>query len=234
MSEYGADHNRRSRGRTILAASFAASALAITGAGVYAGLTATAGNTTAQTVTSGTLSLTMANNGVGFGQAVSNMAPADVVNRYVDLTNGGNLAAQNLTLSVADGTATPTKLTTDATNGLRVTVNRCTNATGVTGAVWKPATGACEGINSLGAAAPGTVTALATAVPLATLRTTASTLVTGAVGTAPVLLQMSLALPDQNETTVNGTAPAGTIQGLSAALTWTFSESQRTATTTTS
>ena len=37
---------------------------------------------------------------------------------------------------------------------------------------------------------------------------------------------------DQAEITVNGAPPAGTIQGLSSALTWTFGETQRTASTT--
>lgn len=41
-------------------------------------------------------------------------------------------------------------------------------------------------------------------------------------------------LPDQNETTVNGTLPANTIQGLSTNLTYTFTETQRAATTTNS
>lgn len=47
-------------------------------------------------------------------------------------------------------------------------------------------------------------------------------------------LQFSLTLPNQNETTINGTLPTGTIQGLVANLTWTFTQAQRTATTTNS
>ena len=43
---------------------------------------------------------------------------------------------------------------------------------------------------------------------------------------------MTTTLPDQNETTTNGTLPGGTIQGLSTTLTFTFSETQRAATTT--
>ena len=88
----------------------------LTGGAVYAALTATAFNTTAQTVTSSTLSLTYVNNGVGWPTTISNMAPTDVVNRYVNLTNGSGLAAINLTLGVAD--ATTTTLTSDATHGL--------------------------------------------------------------------------------------------------------------------
>src|SRR5438874_5315420 len=109
-------HARRAaRGnrRTTLAVAVALGGLILTAGGVYAGLNAVATNTTPQTVTSGTLKLTMANNGAGFSQSITDVAPGDVVNRFVDLTNGGTLDAQNLTLTVSD--ATPTKLTTDAT-----------------------------------------------------------------------------------------------------------------------
>ena len=201
----------------IAACAVAAAGLAVTGGGVYAALNATASNTTAQNASSGVLSLTMAANGVGFGHIVSNLAPGDVVNRYVNLSQGASLDARALTLSVAD--ATPTRLTTDATKGLRVTVTQCSGT-------WTVGTGACSG-------AGATTTVLATSVPLSTLVTAPSTLVAGTIAAGSALnLQVSLTLPDVNETTVNGTVPTGTIQGLSAALTWTFSESQRTATTT--
>jgi hypothetical protein len=51
---------------------------------------------------------------------------------------------------------------------------------------------------------------------------------------AVVNLKVSVSLPDKTETTANGVPPAGTIQGLSTSLTWTFTEQRRTATTTTS
>lgn len=62
------------------------------------------------------------------------------------------------------------------------------------------------------------------------------TVVSGAVPAGAVQnLQVSLTLPDQTETTVNGRVPAAnTVQGLSTAITWTFSESQRTGATTSS
>jgi hypothetical protein len=197
--------------RVALAGAVGVVGLSLTGAGVYAALTAQAKNVTAQAVSSGTLKLTMADNGTGFSQAISNLAPGDVVNRYITLSNTGTIAGKDLTLGVAD--ATPTKLTTDATNGLKATVTSCSVA-------WVPATGVCG----------GTTAVLANAVPLATLVSTPSTLVSGAVASG-YGLQVSLTLPDQAEVVVNGALPAGTIQGLSAALTWTFSETQRTATT---
>lgn len=214
---------RRPAPALFAACAVAAAGLAITGGGVFAALNATASNATAQNATSGTLSLTMANNGTGFGQSVSNLAPGDVLNRYVNLTQGNAMDGKALTLAVADGT--PSKLTTDATKGLHVTVTQCTGGTWTT-----TGAGACTG-------AGATPTVLATNVPLSTLVTTPSTLIAGTVTSGSTLnLQVSLTLPDQNETTVNGTpaptAPATTIQGLSSALTWTFGETQRTSTVT--
>ena len=205
--------NRRSR-RTAVGVVFAGLGLAITGVGVYAGLTATASNTSAQVITSGTLLLTQTATGASGGLAttITDMAPGDAVNRYVTVTKGGTLAAKNLTLGVADSTVT--KLTNDSTNGLHVTVTSCSIA-------WVQAVGTCA----------GTETVLLNDSALNALRTTAGTLVTGAVGSA-YALKMSIALPDQNETTVNGTLPGSTIQGLTANLTWTFTVSQRDATTT--
>jgi hypothetical protein len=206
---------RLPRARLIAACAVAATGLAITGGGVYAALTANATNTTAQNATSGTLSLTMGNNGAGFGQAVSNLVPGDIVNRYITLTQGTVLDGKDITLAVAD--ATPTLLTTNATKGLRATVTQCSVA-------WVPGTGA--------GTCSGTPTVLLANTPLSTLASPAA-VKTGVNAVGSVLnLQVSLTLPDQAETTTNGITPAGTIQGLSSALTWTFSESQRTATTT--
>jgi spore coat-associated protein N len=219
-------HARRApRGnrRTTLAVGVALGGLILTAGGVYAGLNAVATNTTPQAVTSGTLKLTMANNGVGFSQSVTDLAPADVVNRFVDLTNGGTLDAQSLTLAVAD--ATPTKLTTDATNGLHVSVLACTSAAWVVNSVTNTAT--CADV--------GGATTVVSNAALATIASTPATLVAGAVAHGNVYhYEISLTLPNQNETTTNGTLPGGTIQGLAASLTWTFNEAQRTATTTNS
>ena len=193
----------------------ATTGIALTGGAVYAALTATAFNTTAQTVTSSTLSLTYVNNGVGWPTTITNMAPTDVVNRYVNLTNGSGLNAINLTLGVAD--ATTTALTSDATHGLAVTVSSCATA-------FTAATGACTGGASV----------ILTSTPLATLKTTPGSLAATFAASAVLYLQVSLTLPASTEVTANGTPPGGTIQGLSAALTWTFSEQQRAGTTTNS
>jgi hypothetical protein len=218
MSGLTARSASRPNPRLIAAFAVGAAGLAITGGGVYAALNATASNTTAQNASSGVLSLTMADNGTGFSQGVSNLAPGDVMNRYVTLTQGTGLDAKDLALKVTD--ATPTLLTTDATKGLRVTVRQCVGGDWtVTGA------GACTGTGA-------TTAVVVDDVPLSTLATTPDSLAATVTAGSTLKLQIALTLPNQDETTVNGARPAGTIQGLSSALTWTFSETQRTATTT--
>jgi hypothetical protein len=189
--------------------------LAVTGAGVFAALSATAFNSSAQTISSGTLKLVYADNGNGFSTSITNMAPGDVVNRYVDLTNTGTLAGKNLTLSAADSGSS--LLSSDATKGLHVTVTSCST-------VWVPLTGACT---------LGTTSVLLNNVAVSSLVSAPSTVVSGAVASG-YQLQFKITLPDQSETTQNGTLPGGTIQGLTANMTWTFGESQRDATTTNS
>ena len=195
---------------------------ALVSSSVFAALTATATNTSAQTVTSGTLQLTQVASGsassAGFTSQISNIAPGDTVNRYIDLKNAGNLNAATLTLGLADATSTLlTSGSTTTSSGLQVTVNAC-------GTSWTSA-GVCTG---------GPTVVLAS-TPASTLRGAAQTLNLPAITTAGALtfLQISLALPTNNEVTINGTLPANTVQGLSASLTWTFTETLRTTGTTT-
>lgn len=189
---------------------------------VYATLSAQAFNTTPTSTTAGTLSLIQADNGNGFTTLIDKMAPGDVVNRYVKYTNNGNLDAQDLKLSLAD--SVNSVLTTDATRGLSVTVSQCSVA-------WTPATGACGGTT--------TVLGTSTAVALKTTPLSLPVVPTTPAG-ANILagqelhLRFAITLPDTNETTVNGVPPANTVQGKTASLTWTLTETMRNTTTTTS
>lgn len=211
--------HKPSRMRLALVAVIGASIVTVAGVGTFAGLNATA--TATQSQSAGTLSLTSANNGVGFSQAVSNLAPGDVVNRYVNLTNGGSLDAQGLSLTVsATGTAT---LITDgvarATNkAITVAVKSCSGA-------WNASTGACS----------GSISTEIAATPLSTFASAQNFATTSTLDSLDGLnLQIQVTLPDQNETTADGVAPATTIQDGSVALTYEFFEAQRTATTTNS
>ena len=153
MSTHDAVAERRvTPARVALAGGVAIVGLTLTGMAVFAGLNAVASNTTAQTVNSGTLELTYADNGAGFTSVAAKMAPGDVVNRYVDLTNGGTLDGKTLTLAAAD--AVGSKLSTDATNGLQVAITECTGGT------WNNTTGVCSG--TAGSPVVGSLNSMAT------------------------------------------------------------------------
>jgi hypothetical protein len=202
----------RSPWKPLAGAAIGVSVLAIAGQGVFAGLTASATNTTPQAVGTGGLTLTMTNTGVGLSQAVADLAPGDTVNRHVVLTNGGTIAAGDITFAVAGATGTLGADTT-TTKGLRIRVSSCSVA-------WTASTGACSGTSAV-VLASRTVAGLDTPVSL------------GLSG-SPVYLQVSLNLPEQDETTTNGAAPATTIQNRNASLTYTFTTVQRAARTTNS
>lgn len=211
---------RQSSWRAIAGAVITISIAAIAGQSVIASLNATAFNTVAQGINSGTMKLDLANSGNGFGQSISNLVPGDTVNRYVTLTNSGTIDGIGLTLKTAQtGTATLINDgTSPATNkALRLSVKGCSVA-------WNTSTGACSGTETT-ELAPTQIGALGTATAL-----TSSTMASGAVK----YLQMKIELPDQNETTINGVLPANTVQGGTVNVTYTFDLAQRLATTTNS
>jgi hypothetical protein len=202
--------------RRWFAAAFAAAVLALTGSSVYAQLSAVA--TSTSSVTTGTLKLVLAADGTSAGlpETINNMAPGDVYNVYVNLDNTGTLAsAAGMTLGAA---ASPSNvLTTDATRGLALTITQCSVA-------WS-GSGTCS----------GSTTSILASTPLASFGSPVSLSNVPALAAstgALAHLQFSLALPSASETTTNGTLPANTIQGLSTTVTWTFTETQRAATTT--
>ena len=188
---------------------------ALVSSSVFASLTAVA--TASTSVTSGTLSLTdtaTAGSG-GLVTAIAGMAPGDARNRYLTLTNGGTLDADTPTVRIAGSPSTV--LTTDGTKGLQVTISACSVA-------WTQATGVCGGT---------TTVVLASTSALALATDTALTLPSKLAG-AVTALKISIALPNANETVTDGVFPGGTVQGLTTTLAWTFTEAQRTATTTNS
>ena len=196
--------------------------LALVTSSVFATLSAQAYNTSPTSVTAGTLSLIQADNGNGFTTLIDKMAPGDISYRYVKYTNNGNLDAQDLRLSLADSVGSV--LTTDAIRGLSVTVTQCSVA-------WTPATGACGGTTT----ALGTVSASALkASPMSLAVAPTSPAGANILAGQEIHLRFAVALPDSAETTVNGVLPANTVQGKSASLTWTLTETMRNSTTTTS
>ena len=209
---------------TVKIAIVAAAALggtALISSSVFAALTASADNTSGGSVTTGTLILTQAPSGVtgitgGFATAITSMAPGDVVNRYVDLTSSGTLNSASMTLGASGSPSNA--LTTNGTAGLQVTIKECSVA-------WTN-TGTCSGTQTTDLASASVLSL----VTPASLTLQANSLLSGAV----IHLQIGIALPAGSEVTVNGVLPGGTVQGLTTAVTWTFTETQRIATTTNS
>ncbi len=214
------------RAKIITASTVAVAGLALTTSGVWTALQATADNVANPLATStGTLSLTLTNKGDGIGTsgaasaAISLMAPGDTVYRFIDLTNGGTLPALGMTLGITGSGSNA--LTTDATNGLAVAVDTCATAwTAIT-----TGSGTCSGsitnaVTSSAISGWGSKSVIGAAVPIAPLEVTHA--------------RIKISLPPGSETTSNGQLPSGTVQGLATNLTFTFTEAQRTATTTAS
>jgi spore coat-associated protein N len=188
--------------------------LMVVSSGVYASLNATTTNASATSVSSGTLKLSLAPSGVsgltaGLTTPLSNLVPGDVVNRFIDLSNTGTLAGRNLVLSLVD--LTPSALSTNSATGLQVQVSECS-------VEWSTVTGLCNG---------GSGTVIMQESPASTLTGSAlpvamSSLAAGSTGH----LKLQISLPNSAETTVNGVLPAGSIQGASSSLNWTFSVEQ--------
>lgn len=187
----------------------------LAGSGVYAGLQAEATGTSA--VSSGTLDLVQrADIGQGFSTFVAPMAPGDLHNVYVDLSNTGSLAtAAGMRLWVA---GTPLTTLTDgrvAGEGLTVRLSACSVA-------WRLATGVC----------PGATTVLLGVTRLSAMRTPATA---RALARVPALaatrgrvahVKVSLGLV-ATERSVNGVRPTRSVQGQSSDLTFSFTVRQR-------
>ena len=204
--------------RMLAAGTMGVSLLVITTAGVLAGLNATTSNAAPQTVSSGTLRLTMSPTtpSAGFTTSITRLAPGDVVNRFIDLSNTGTLASAGLTVSVA-ATGSPTLITDGAsTRALRVALFSCPVA-------WTQGSAVCPS----GAVTEVTPKALSAFTAAQSLSTSAL-----AADTGVLRLRVQVTLPDQDETTIDGQLPATTVQGGSVSLTYTFAEVQRTAQTT--
>ena len=209
-------------GRAAILVFAAVGGLTLIATTVYATLSAQSFNTTPTAATAGTLSLIQADNGNGFTTPIDKMAPGDTVYRYVKYTNNGNLDAQDLKLSLSD--SVNSVLTTDATRGLSITVSQCSVA-------WTPASGACGGTSTnLGTATAVALKSTPLSLPVVPTTPAGANLLAGQA----IHLRFAITLPDTNETTVNGVLPANTVQGKTAALTWTLSETMRSTTTTTS
>lgn len=211
---------RRFHWRSMAGLAILLSLVVMVGQGVFSSLNATVSNLSPQNVTSGTMKLDLANAGNGFSTSINNMAPGDVVNRYVTLTNSGSLDGIGLSIKAASsgtGSLINDGVSGVTTKALKLTVTECSVA-------WSTSDGLCS----------GTSTTEVTSTVIGAL-TTSKPFADGAMTSGKVrYLQMKIELPNQDETTVNGNFPANTVQGGSVNITYTFDLAQRLATTTNS
>ena len=153
---------------------------------------------------------------IGFSAFVGKMAPGDLHNVYVNLSNTGSLGTvAGMRLWV--GAAPVTTLTNGVAvgEGLTARISSCTLP-------WILATGACPGLTTieLAATAISTMNSAATARALANVPALAAT--TGKVAH----VQVSLGLVG-TEKSINGIPPVRTIQGQASTLTFSFTVQQR-------
>jgi hypothetical protein len=179
-------------------------AAAVAGIGTFGGFTDST-TPVSTTISSGTLSIDLTQPSVAIPASTIGFVPGDSLTRAVNLVNDGNSALGSVTLSST--VATPSVLTTDTTNGLQLTLKYCSVAWTQGGTASNP-TYTCSGTERLMGNAPvvGNMT-LGTPVSLA------------AGGTD--FLTFSISLP---------AAADNSFQGKSAALSLTFTATQRTGT----
>jgi hypothetical protein len=159
----------------------------------------------AATIASGTLSIDVTQQGFTVPVTTSNFVPGDSLTRAVNLINDGSSPLGSVTLNST--VATPSNLTTDTINGLQLAVKKCSVAWTQGGTAQAP-TYTCSGTETVLGSGPA-VTNLSLSG--------ASALNAGGTD----YLTFAISLP---------TSADNTFQGKSAALSLTFTGTQRTGT----
>jgi hypothetical protein len=179
-------------------------AAAVAGMGTFGGFTDST-TPVATTIESGTLSINVAQQGYSVPVTTAGFLPGDSLTRAVNLINDGNSALGSVTLS-SIATASSI-LTTDTTNGLQLTVKKCSVAWTQGGTAQAP-TYTCSGTESLVGSGP-------------------------AVSTMPINGAAALNAGGTDHLTFSISLPAtadNTFQGKTASLSLTFTGTQRTGT----
>jgi hypothetical protein len=180
-------------------------AAAVAGLGTFGTFTDSS-TPVATTIESGSLSIDVSQQGVAVPVTTTGFVPGDSLTRAVNLVNDGTATLGSVTLSTTTTTTTPSILTTDVTNGLQLAVKACSVAWTQGGTAEAP-TYTCSGTErSLGA---GPV-----------------------VGNIPLSNPAALNPRGTDYLTFSISLPASadnTFQGKSAALSLTFTGTQRTA-----
>ena len=191
----------RSSGRKLLLSIAALGAAAsIAGLGTFA--TFTSSTSATHTIASGTLSLTAPFSRLGTG--ASPIAAGDTMQRAIDLSYSGSISFGSATLTT--NATTSSGLDTDATNGLQIAIDKCSQAWTESG---PPYTYTCGGSTS---------TALASRA---------------LIGSSLALSNLTLTAGSTDHLRVTVTFPGAagnTLQNQSSTISYTFSGTQRAAT----
>ena len=118
-------------GKILASVALVGTAAAVAGMGTYGAFTSS--TSASQAVTAGTVTIALGTGAANtLNVPVTGMLPGDKAEKLVTLANTGNSDLNNVTLTTSAG-ATASLLTTDATNGLQLTIENCSVAwTGAT------------------------------------------------------------------------------------------------------
>lgn len=188
-------------GKILASVALVGTAAAVAGLGTYGGFT---GSTKAdQEVASGKVVIELGSTGNTLTTAVADLLPGDSVEKFATLTNSGS-ALNGVALTAS--TANATVLTTDAVNGLQVTIESCSTT-------WT------EVSNGPDTCAAGAKSVLATS-PVIGANRALSNLASVASGSSDIL-KITTKLPATAD---------NTFQTKSSTISFTFDATQRTAT----
>jgi spore coat-associated protein N len=115
------------RRKLLVSLAIVAAAASIAGLGTFA--TFTSSTSASQSVSSGTVTIALGATGASTNRltvGASNIAPGDTIQRSVDLIDSGTIDLASITLTT--NATTSSLLDTDATNGLQIVIDRCSNA----------------------------------------------------------------------------------------------------------
>ena len=115
------------RRKLLVSLAIVAAAASIAGLATFA--TFTSSTSASQSVSSGTVTIALGATGAATNRltvGASNIAPGDTIQRSVDLINSGSIDLSGITLTT--NATTSSLLDTDATNGLQMVIDRCSNA----------------------------------------------------------------------------------------------------------
>jgi len=118
---------RSSASKVLLSLAAVGSAASLAGLGTYATFTSTASQS--HSVSTGTVTIALGATGASTNRLnvnATNVAPTDTIQRSFDLSNSGSIDLASITLTTT--ATTSSVLDTDATNGLQMVIDRCSQA----------------------------------------------------------------------------------------------------------